>query len=65
MNWQQNSEWQLSAKGNYWRKLNSVVIVVGQKKDSDEFWALVDGKFLAEKYGSLQEAQAAAEAGVK
>ncbi len=60
-----DSDWKLSAKGNHWRKLGNVVLVVGCKRGGDEFWVLVDGKFLPDNYDSLPKAKMAAETEVK
>lgn len=65
MKWHAHSDWRLSAKGNYWRNCNGVLIVVGKKKSTDEYWGLVDGKFLPDTYESLNDAKAATEAEVK
>jgi hypothetical protein len=56
-----NTDWALSAKGNYWRQKNGNNMVVGRKTDDDEYWALVDGRFLDAHYEYLGDAQRAAE----
>ncbi len=57
----ENTEWQLSAKGNLWRQKSGQNLVVGRKTQDDDYWALVDGKFLDEHYETLTAAQCAAE----
>jgi hypothetical protein len=58
-----DTSWALSAKGNYWRRLNGQVLVVGQSKTNDNYWAMRDGEFLKGKFFSRVQAQHAAEAG--
>lgn len=55
-----DTDWDLSAKGNYWRRINGTVLVVGTK-DKQWYWAMVDGKFADEQYRTVNEAQQAAE----
>jgi len=57
----QDTNWALSAKGNYWRRLDGKVLVVGEYKDADNYWAMHDGEFLKDKFETLQLAQQAAE----
>jgi hypothetical protein len=45
-----DTDWDLSAQGNYWRRINGRVPVVGAKH-GEWYWAMVDGKF-APKYVS-------------
>ena len=56
-----NTEWEQSAKGNWWRQKNGTHMVVGRKTSKDDYWVLVDGTFLKAHYDSLLEAQCAAE----
>ena len=56
-----DTNWSLSAKGNYWRRLNKKVLVVGQFKDNDYYWAMIAGCFLKGRFDSIEDAQYAAE----
>ena len=58
-----NTEWKVSTKGNYWRKLDGVMLITGGS-DARGFWARVDEDFLKEKYESLDQAKSAAEKGI-
>ncbi len=60
-----NTTWATSAKGNQWRRLNKKVLVVGQFKDNDYYWAMRDGEFLKGRFESIQGAQYAAENGIE
>jgi hypothetical protein len=57
----QDTSWTISAKGNHWRRLDGKVLVVGEYKDSDNYWAMRDGEFFKDKFETLQLAQQAAE----
>jgi hypothetical protein len=57
----QDTSWTISAKGNHWRRLDGKVLVVGEYKDSDNYWAMRDGEFLKDKFETLQLAKQAAE----
>jgi hypothetical protein len=57
----QDTSWTISAKGNHWRRLDGKVLVVGEYKDSDNYWAMRDGEFLKDKFQTLQLAKQAAE----
>ncbi len=59
-----DTTWATSAKGNRWRRLNKKVLVVGQFKDNDLFWAMRDGEFLKGRFDSIKDAQYAAENGI-
>ena len=50
-----DTDWDLSAKGNYWRRINGKVLVVGTK-DGEWYWAMMDGNFAADMYGTVEEA---------
>ena len=64
MKFPMNTEWRQSAKGNSWRQKNGTNMVVGRKTSEDDYWVLVDGKFLDDRYDDLRAAQRAAEAEV-
>ena len=55
-----DTDWDLSAKGNYWRRLNETLLVVGKNK-YNIYWVRVDEDFLPDEYSTLKEAQKAAE----
>jgi hypothetical protein len=56
-----NTNWAISAKGNHWRRIDGIVLVVGQFKTNDDYWAMRDGKFLSGRFHSIGHAQHAAE----
>jgi hypothetical protein len=58
-----NTDWAPSAKGNVWRRINGVVLVVGRSKTDSKYWAMRDGNFLKESYVSESVAKRAAENG--
>lgn len=60
-----DTTWATSAKGNQWRRLNKKVLVVGQFKDNDFYWAMRDGEFLKGRFESIEDAQFAAERGIE
>ena len=55
-----NTQWRLSAKGNYWRKLNDVMLVVGGSSEKG-YWVRVGDDFLSNWEDSLADAKAKAE----
>ena len=57
----ENINWAISAKGNHWRRIDGIVLVVGQFNTSDDYWAMRDGKFLSGHFNSIGNAQYAAE----
>ncbi len=57
----ENTNWAISAKGNYWRRLDGKVLVVGQSKASGDYWARQDGEYLKGKFRTKEQAQHAAE----
>jgi len=59
-----DTNWAISAKGNCWRRLNKKVLVVGQFKGNDFYWAMRDGEFLKGRFDSIEGAQYAAERGI-
>ena len=60
MNFPSNTEWQLSAKGNKWRKLNDKMLIVGGS-DAKGYWGRVDETYLKGRFLSLAEAMTAVE----
>lgn len=59
---QADTDWRLSAKGNYWKRSNGVLLVVGQGSHGG-CWAMRDGTLLSGSYDTLKAAKRAAEAG--
>jgi hypothetical protein len=63
MRYSDETDWKLSAKGNYWRKYRGIMLIVGGGFERG-YWARVGEEFLEGKFNSLDEAQVAAERGV-
>ena len=61
-----DTNWDQSSKGNYWRRFDGKLLVVGTKY-GDYYWAMIDGNFLDDQFLTIEDAQDAAEneAGVK
>ena len=57
---QHNTDWDLSAKGNWWWRENGTPLIVGMSKYG-RIWARVGDDFLDGQYDSLEEAKAACE----
>ena len=57
------TDWAVSARGNFWRRVNGIVLVVGRKKGEDSYWAMRDGVFIDGNFRTKEQAQRAAEAG--
>ena len=55
-----DTDWSTSAKGNFWKRINGKVLVVGKRKDG-KWWALRDGTFVPGSFDSKSKAMAAAE----
>lgn len=56
-----DTEWDDSAQGNKWRRLNEHLLIARRKKHSPHFWASVDSRFIDDVFDSLEQAQLAAE----
>lgn len=56
----QDTDWAVSAKGNYWRRLDGVLLVVGTK-DGENYWMRVGDDFLSGMASTLDEAMDRAE----
>ena len=56
MSSQHDTDWDLSAKGNWWRRENGVPLIVGESKYG-RIWARVGDDFLEGHYDSIAEAQ--------
>ena len=57
---QHDTDWDLSAKGNLWRRENGTPLIVGMSKYG-RIWARVGDNFLEGNYGSIEEAKSACE----
>lgn len=58
------TDWAVSARGNFWRRVNGIVLVVGRKKGEDSYWAMRDGMFIQGNFRTKEQAQRAAEADI-
>ena len=56
----EDTDWALSFKGNYWKRLSGKVLVVGQKNNG-EYWAMYDGDYVKGSFSSEQKAKTALE----
>lgn len=59
-----DTQWAISAKGNYWRRLDGHVLVVGERPSDGRYWALRDKEFMKGSFASLDAAREAAELGL-
>jgi hypothetical protein len=55
-----DTDWDLSAKWNWWRRENGTPLIVGMSKNG-RIWGRVGNDFLDGPYDSVEEAQAACE----
>ena len=55
-----DTDWDLSAKGNYWRRYEGKLLVVGTKF-GDFYWVRIDDDFMDEQFFTLEEVQDAAD----
>jgi hypothetical protein len=60
MSSQHDTDWDLSAKGNLWRREDGTPMIVGISKYG-RIWARVGDDFLDGQYDSIEEAKAACE----
>ena len=60
MSSQHDTDWDLSAKGNLWRRQDGTPMIVGISKYG-RIWARVGDDFLEGQYDSIEEAKAACE----
>ena len=56
-----DTSWRTSAKGNLWRRVNGVLLLVGKRKSDDRFWARVGNNFINGSFPSEDSAKYAAE----
>lgn len=57
-----DTPWATSAKGNTWRRVNGVALIVGKRKDG-RWWARRGDDFIKGSFSTKQEAMKAAEHG--
>jgi len=57
---QHDTDWDLSARGNWWHRQDGTPLIVGMSKYG-RIWARVGDDFLDGQYDSVEEAQAACE----
>jgi hypothetical protein len=57
-----DTEWATSSKGNTWKRINGIGLVVGKRKDG-KWWALRGDDFIKGSFTSKIEAMNAAELG--
>jgi len=57
-----DTQWALSAKGNWWRRLNGIPLIVGRRKDG-RFWARRGDDFITGSFSSISEAKRCVEFG--
>jgi hypothetical protein len=59
----ENTLWAKSYKGNLWRRINGVVLVVGKHKTANTYWARRGESFLPGRFPTESAAKSAAEYG--
>jgi hypothetical protein len=52
-----DTDWDISAKGNYWRRVDGKVLVVGRRKSDGLYWAMCDCVFLKQSFSTMEEAK--------
>lgn len=58
-----DTDWALSANGNYWRRIDGTALIVGERKDGN-WWARRGDTSLRGSFPSKHAAMAASEAGL-
>ena len=58
-----DTDWALSPKGNYWRRIDGTALIVGERKDGN-WWARRGDTFLLGSFPNKHAAMAASEAGL-
>ena len=56
-----DTNWAISAKDNWWRRCDGVLLSVGTRKSDGRYWARRGNEFLKGSFGSLEAAKYAAE----
>lgn len=59
-----DTDWAKSAKGNLWRRMDGVLLVVGKRKSDGQFWVRTGEDFLKGTFATETQAKRAAECGV-
>ena len=57
-----DTDWAISAKGNTWRRINGLALVIGERKDG-RWWARRGDDFLSGSFPSKEAAMLACEQG--
>lgn len=60
MSSQRDTDWALSKKGNWWRRVNARVLIVECRADGG-YWAMVNGNLLEDSFESQDQAKCLAE----
>ncbi len=55
-----DTDWALSAKGNYWKRVSGIVLVIGEKNNG-EYWAMYDGDLIKGSFSTELKAKTALE----
>ena len=58
-----DTDWNKSYRGNWWRRVNGVLLVVGKHKNSDTYWVRRGESFLPGRFPTEIAAKYAAEHG--
>lgn len=56
-----DTDWAISQKGNYWRQVRGTLLVVGRNRKGTGYWAMVGTKFLPRTFETQTAAEEAAE----
>jgi hypothetical protein len=56
-----DTEWSSSSRGNDWRRISGLVLVVGRAKSGSHYWAMIDGEFIDGFFDTLDDAMEACE----
>jgi hypothetical protein len=56
-----DTDWDNSQKGNYWRRLNGSLLIVGYSTKTKKHWARCDQDFARGAFESISDAMFAAE----
>lgn len=60
-NSENNTNWAISSKGNNWKRINGVVLIVGYNKASGKYWARRGNDFIKGSFETEQSAMSALE----
>jgi hypothetical protein len=58
-----DTDWALSAKGNWWRRRDGLLLSAGTRKSDGRYWARRGDEFLKGSFNALSAAKFAAENG--